>query len=476
MIAIYVRVSTQEQAVNGHSIDEQTDRLQKYCDAMNWSPCKVYCDAGYSGASTDRPSLQSMIRDVKSGLITRVLVYKLDRLSRSQKDTLYLIEDVFLANNCDFVSISENFDTSSPFGRAMIGILAVFAQLEREQIKERMIMGKVAKAKQGRYSGKAMNPIGYDYIDGRLIPNKYESDLVKRIFGMYSKGMSTRKIMETLNESGLYHKYGKWNEKTVLNIITRRTYIGEILYSGNWYKGDHEPIIDPALFDECQREHEKRYRDHEQHNRRLGKATSYLAGYLVCKHCGGKYAKLKQLSYNRDHTKKYYYNKYICNSRCKRVPHLIKDPNCMNKIWSMEELDKIIFDEIRKLAVDPEHHAPEKNAPQAHFDPLKAQLDNINGKMEKLMELYLIGNIPQDILQKKTDDLQKQREKLMQELDEITKSHEKRLSQKERKRLVESFSDILDRGDFDEIRTTIGALIDYIELDNDDITIHWNFD
>ena len=102
-VALYVRVSTQEQANDGYSIDEQKDRLQKYADAMNWTVYNTYIDAGFSGANTQRPALQKMIKDIKKGLIEKVIVYKLDRLSRSQKDTLELIEDVFLANNTEFV-------------------------------------------------------------------------------------------------------------------------------------------------------------------------------------------------------------------------------------------------------------------------------------------------------------------------------------------------------------------------------------
>ena len=127
MIAIYVRVSTQEQAQNGYSVEEQTERLKKYSEAIGRNDFKIYTDGGFSGGNTDRPALQELINDIKSHLIDKVIVYKLDRLSRSQLDTLYLIEKVFLANDCDFVSISENFDTSTPFGKAMIGILAVFA-------------------------------------------------------------------------------------------------------------------------------------------------------------------------------------------------------------------------------------------------------------------------------------------------------------------------------------------------------------
>ena len=135
-VAIYVRVSTQEQAVEGYSISEQIDRLTKFCEAHSWKIYKVYTDPGFSGGNMNRPSLQKLFADCTQKRFDTVLVYKLDRLSRSQKDTLYIIEDLFLTNHVDFISMSENFDTSTPFGRAMIGILSVFAQLEREQIKD----------------------------------------------------------------------------------------------------------------------------------------------------------------------------------------------------------------------------------------------------------------------------------------------------------------------------------------------------
>lgn len=104
-----------------------------------------------------------------------VLVYKLDRLSRSQKDTLYLIEDVFEKNGVDFASMTENFDTSTPHGKFIIGILSVFAQLEREKIKERTMVGKDSRAKEGLWHGSAQIPTGYDYIDGQLVINEYEA-------------------------------------------------------------------------------------------------------------------------------------------------------------------------------------------------------------------------------------------------------------------------------------------------------------
>ena len=128
--------------MEGYSIQAQTERLQAYCKAKGWGVFHTYTDAGFSGSNMERPALSQLLEDVEAGRVDCVLVYKLDRLSRSQKDTLHMIEDIFLANGCDFVSMSENFDTSTPLGRAMIGILSVFAQLEREQIRERMAMGR----------------------------------------------------------------------------------------------------------------------------------------------------------------------------------------------------------------------------------------------------------------------------------------------------------------------------------------------
>ena len=202
--ALYCRVSTAEQANEGYSIHEQAERLKSYCSALKINRYKVYSDPAFSGGNMNRPALQEMITDVKAGRINKVIVYKLDRLSRSQLDTLYLIEKVFLANNCDFISISENFDTSSPFGRAMIGILAVFAQLEREQIKERMILGRTARAKEGLFHGGSGGAAGYEYVNGKLIVNEFEAMQIKEAFKLYCSGYGFNDIRKIFEDKGYY--------------------------------------------------------------------------------------------------------------------------------------------------------------------------------------------------------------------------------------------------------------------------------
>ena len=206
--AIYIRVSTQEQAQEGYSVGEQKERLIAYCKAQAWVIANIYVDGGYSGANLNRPGIQKLMKETDNFDV--VLVYKLDRLSRSQRDTLYLIEEIFLPNKVDFVSMQESFDTSSPFGKAMIGLLAVFAQLEREQIKERTRMGKMARAKAGLHHGAGYIPIGYEYKDGKLIINPYEAEQVKKIYEWYLEGASYKVITDRLHEKGYTNRYSSY--------------------------------------------------------------------------------------------------------------------------------------------------------------------------------------------------------------------------------------------------------------------------
>ena len=207
--AIYIRVSTQEQAQEGYSVGEQKERLIAYCKAQDWLIADIYVDGGYTGSNLNRPGIQKLMAETDKFDV--VLVYKLDRLSRSQRDTLYLIEEIFLPNKVDFVSMQESFDTSSPFGKAMIGLLAVFAQLEREQIKERTKMGRIARAKAGLYHGGGNIPIGYDYSDGHLVVNPYEAEQVKKIFAWYLEGASLKTITDRLQEAGYTNRYGSYS-------------------------------------------------------------------------------------------------------------------------------------------------------------------------------------------------------------------------------------------------------------------------
>ena len=285
-VAIYVRVSTTSQLEEGYSIDEQKDKLTSYCDIKDWSVYKIYTDGGFSGSNTERPALEQLIRDAERKKFDTVLVYKLDRLSRSQKDTLFLIEDVFIKNGIEFLSLQENFDTSTPFGKAMIGLLSVFAQLEREQIKERMQLGKLGRAKAGKSMMWARTSYGYDYQKetGSLTINPAQSLVVKYIFERYLAGRSITKLRDDLNER--YPKEISWNYRAVRGILSNPVYCGYNQYKGQLFPGEHEPIISEDEYKRTQEELKiRQMAAAEKTNPRPFQAKYMLSGLALCGYC-----------------------------------------------------------------------------------------------------------------------------------------------------------------------------------------------
>lgn len=471
MIGLYARVSTQEQVKEGHSIDEQIERMKKFCEAHGRTDIKIYVDAGFSGATLDRPDLQNVIKDVQGGLLDKVLVYKLDRLSRSQKDTLELIEDVFQKNNAAFESMCEKFDTSTSFGKAMIGILAVFAQLEREQIKERMSMGREGRAKLGKWHGGGCPPVGYDYIDGELVINEYEAMQVKEAFSLYGQGYPFSQIDMIFSQKGYTHKYGDWSSKRVREVIVNPVYVGNISYDGQLYEGTHEPIIELDVFEKIQAIYKERYNAYRRSNRST-RQSSYLGGMMICKQCTAKYG--LHIVKNKGITYKY----YTCYSRRKTNRKMIKDPNCKNKRYSMKVLDNIVLDEIKKLATDPDyiHEIRSKNetGDAKKIDLIRAEIKKLDAQRSRFMALYGVGDFTAEELQEQIKPLAEQKERLQAEVEKLS-CGEPDLSIEDAAKLVENFADILERGVYEEIRLVIESLIEYIEIDEDDIIIHWKF-
>lgn len=461
-VALYPRVSTQEQALHGSSIEEQTSRMKSYCEAMGWEVYRVFTDAGFSGSNMNRPALQELLRAVSRHEVDKVLVYKLDRLSRSQRDTLELIEDHFLANGVDFVSMSENFDTGTPLGRAMIGILAVFAQLEREQIKERMMMGKEARAKKGKYNGGRFDPIGYDYVDGELVVNEYEALQIRQIYSLLLSGLSPVSVTRAMNDDGYVTKYGEWREHRVRRVLRSRIYLGEISFRGEWKQGNHEPIISEKDWKEAKRILDMRLEEYSKGQKR---GSAYLTGLLVCGRCGARYGKKTA----NNGSKTYYY--YTCNSRSKKTKDSVKDPNCKNKSWRMEDLDKLVFDELRKLVIVPEDDVAK---PKESPEPIRKELKSIEKQISRLIDMYSIDTIPAAVLEEKIKTLQDRSQRLSETLQRIEEDEDDDSAQR-REDIVETLDIVLDEGSFEDIVFVLHELIEEITVDGDDITIKWRF-
>ena len=472
-VAIYVRVSTQEQANEGYSIQEQTERLTKYCEAHGWIVAKVYSDPGFSGANRNRPALQLLCSDITKSVFDTVLVYKLDRLSRSQKDTLYMIEDIFLKNNIAFISMSENFDTGTPFGRAMIGILSVFAQLERDQIRERMQMGLDARAKDGYFHGGGYAPVGYDYDNGLLTVNEYEATIVRKAYDLFLGGMPIHSTWVSLcREYPAGTRFGQLTYSTVASMLTSILYAGFISWKGETYPGKHEAIIPYERFQEAQRLIQRR-RIEEPQRLSAFLHTSILGGLIFCGYCGARYYCKTNTASKKSHIIQRY---YTCYSRGKSNARMIRDPNCKNKSWNTKKLDSIILAEISKLELsrdfDSYNIAPDNSG---RIASLTAALANTDKKLEKLIDLYAADTIPVNLLNTRIAKLNAEKEALEAELTSLQTAPEPDLSVEKANEILDGFQTVLDSGDDNLLRDLIRSLIDSIVIRGEEIEIHWKF-
>ena len=461
-VGLYPRVSGHEQEDN-YSIPEQIDRMKKYCEARDWMVYKIYTDSVYTGSNMERPGLQDMIKDCEKGKLDMVLVYKLDRLSRSQKDTLFLIEDVFEKNGVGFTSMTENFDTSTPHGKFIIGILSVFAQLEREKIRERTMIGKDSRAKEGKWHGGRWIPIGYDY-DGLLMPNEYEAMQVKEIADLFLKGTPIRTIERIVLEKGYRHKHGEWDAKTIRRVLQNPVNIGMIKNRDKWYEGIHDPILDKKTFDAIQKLMEER---REQYGTTKPHQT-LLGGILYCKNCGGRYAR-------QDYNGVFY---YICYSRSKKMKKMIKDPNCKNKNYRIEELESAILKEIELLVVDPNRieevreNRPVTDATEK-IKAITSEIAKIDTQISKMMDLYALGTIDLDVISDKVSNLNKTKTTLSKELDSLKVPVPESVMTEEQIRTIAGL--MKDELPLEDKRSIVQSLIYYIEIDEEKIIIHWKF-
>ena len=391
--AVYIRVSTDAQREDGYSIDAQKEMLTAYCVSKGIKNYEYYIDGGFSGSNIDRPELKRLIDDVKLGKISCVLVYKLDRLSRSQKDTLFLIEDVFNPNQVDFISLNESMDTSTPLGRLMLGILSAFAQLERENIKERTSMGMKERIKSGYWMGGGRVPFGYDYDVGQgiLVPNR-DAETVRKVFELYLSGYSTTSIARMLNLS---------YERMARQILKRKTYTGVIVYNGEEFQGRHKPIINLDTYERAMQRME------ERSGKFRGTNENLLTGLVVCEKCGAK------MRYQRWGNQGY---KLMCYSRDKSKPHLVRDPDCTNLgVWA-NELESIVLEDL--FSVGLKTVSVKEVSEKSVLEVLQDNEKKFTDKLKRLYSLYAESD--NEILKETIEDTQKALENLKKQIERET--------------------------------------------------------
>lgn len=355
--AIYTRKSTEkglEQEFN--SLHAQREACEAYVASQRhegWiALAEHYDDPGFSGGNIERPGLQKLMRDVERGKVDCVVFYKLDRLSRSLMDFARLAE-FFERHNVTFVSITQQFSSTTAMGRLTLNILLSFAEFERAIIAER-VRDKIAAAKKrGKYLGGTPT-FGYDvdYQLKRLVTNPVEVKIVRRIFKRFTETGSCLGIAKELNADGIttkswttkrgsYHQGGPWNTSHVYRALNNRAYLGETVHNGESYPGEHEAIVPKPLWDKVQRifaNGTSRKRNQETHE-----VKSLLRGIIRCGHCDRSMV----CAYTTKKSKVYRY--YTCMG-AKKNGHA----SCPVKSVSAGEIEAAVISQLRVLLRSPE--------------------------------------------------------------------------------------------------------------------------
>ena len=355
--AVYCRTSTDEnldQDFNSlHAQKESCDLYIASQRSQGWLPLQdQYDDGGFSGGTLDRPALKRLLRDIESGRVKVVVVYKIDRLSRSLIDFTKLVE-IFDRHCVSFISVTQSFNTTNSMGRLTLNILLSFAQFERENSAERVRDKVAASRKKGIWMG-GFPALGYDVENRRLHINQEEANLVKHIFQRFIELGSGTDLVEELNQSGYRTKTwiskstgtlhaGRPFDKGVLyRILNNRIYLGEAVHKGTSYPGEHSAILDQSLWDKV---HSILSSEPRRKISTTKKPTpALLKGVLHCRHCG-RAMTTSQTKKNRG--KQYRY--YLCMNASKN-----RYDNCPIGSISAGEVDAIVFDQIQKVLRTPE--------------------------------------------------------------------------------------------------------------------------
>ena len=430
--AIYVRVSTEEQVQEGYSIRAQSEKLKSYALLKEWEIYNVYSDEGISGKNiVDRPAINSLIEDIKSGKVNNVLVFKVDRLTRSTKNLIELVE-LFEEYNCAFNSLTESIDTDTPSGRMFLKIIGIFAEFERENLVSRIKMGYERKVKEG-YT-LATHSISYGYI--RKKGNKIqevqseETKIVKEIFSMYiDENMSMGKIAKTLNERKIATKdNATWSITAIKRILTNPTYIGKVRYSihdENKYfeaEGHHEKILSDEVFFLAQ---EKMKNMQNISQTKKPQENNYFCGVLTCSLCGGKLT-THHKKYVGEQGEKRYRTSYRCNRKiyynddiaC-TCPNIIHDK--VEKAFA-EYIEKINdFTNVDSIPLEDERKANKEREQLEYIAICENKLNNIQNRKKHVMEQYVNEEITFEEYREMLEMLNKKCETLEMELEKSNK-------------------------------------------------------
>ena len=435
-VGIYVRVSTEEQAKEGFSINAQKDKLKQYALVRDWDIYDIYIDDGKSGKNlTERPEVLRLIQDVEDKKINSVLVYRIDRLTRSMKNLLELL-DLFQKKDCSFNSLMEAIDTSSGTGRMFLKIVGIFVEFERENLAERVSFGYEQKAKEGQYTAKHV--YGYDYIKGQgMIVNEQEKAIINDIFNWYLNGMSFSRMVKKLKDTNVpTKKGGKWHTAIISRILTNSLYIGKMRYKVNPKDltecelevevKNVEPIISEEVFYNAQQIYKQRRKNQ---SRSYPRENVYFNGTLYCGLCGRK----MNTRQHRDTTvinSPLYVSYRCCQEDCKTL-----NISQMKIETAFSEYIKGFTLELNDLNTP---HKEEISDEESQLKNLTKELQKYERRNKYIRELFLQEKLNIEEYRKMSDELDLKIIPLQERISDISITSQESYQQTDPKRILKA--------------------------------------
>lgn len=468
-----VRVSTAEQAhEERYSIPHQKTHIMEECRHRNYDLVHIFefVQSGSTVLSSKSKEKESVINYIKDYSICIVLVHELDRLSRSMLDTLLFVDELSKLE-VSFVSIHDTFDTTTAQGQLQMSILSAFSEYFRKQLASKVLGGMMERAKEGRHMGR--RPFGYGLGDLRFVIIPEEARIVKKIFDMYlNENMGLRAIAEWLNSAGIKTLRGLiWSHQTTKDILENEVYTGTFIWGDIRVENNHEPIIPRETWEKAQ----LRRRRKREMGGRAQNSFYLLSGLLRCKVCSGapmvgRYARKG----------KWEYRYYTCNNYASRGTG-----TCPSKYVRSDQLESIVMDAIKKLALSSEDIDLKQDLIPADIDILKEELafkerelDRLKVALVRAAEAYERGDYELDFFSQRQDSITRHRKSVEGEIANLRERIKGQLSPAELERRVHerqrNARAVMEENDPIKIKAILQVLIDRIEVrDIDDFTIFY---
>ena len=386
--AIYVRVSTEEQAQSGYSIPAQIEKLQSLAKSLDWELLPSYVDDGYSGKDLERPAVKRLLEDGRKKRFDLIILYKLDRLSRRLSDLVSLGE-LFERIGIGLRSLTEPFDTTNPAGKLLFNMLGSFAQFERELIGERTRLAMRRRMREGKWNGLA--PFGYRLgKEGKLEIADGDAPYVRRVFELLIEhNLGIKMISRRMNaDDQASRRKGKWTSTSSWQMLTNPAYTGCMIVEGKIMPGTHPPIISDEQFNWAQ----ELLKARTVVPGRLGQSPNFLIGLVRCGKCGRLMTTMKGTGHLGE---KYYY--YACSARR-------REGACDMRYVRARHLEEAVLREIRTISGEPkiieEYLAQHLAENQTVSKGLLAERVSVQKQLEGAIKTkeervrWLVDNIP----------------------------------------------------------------------------------